>query len=389
MDKIIEINNLTKIYGKSPKQAFKGIKEGLTKEEILDTTGQTVGLNNISFEVYEGETFVIMGLSGSGKSTLIRCLNLIHRPTSGEIKVFDKDITQLDKKSLREFRKNNIAMVFQHFGLFNHMNVIENVQFGLEIKKVPNEKRAKIAREAIDSVGLSGYEESDINDLSGGMKQRVGLARALANDPDILLMDEPFSALDPLIKKEMHEELLDLQSKLKKTIIFITHDVNEAFKLGDRIAVLKDGELIQIGTPNEFIENPANEYIKKFIEDVDKLRVLKCKDIMKKNWLKVYMNSKPKVAIMEMEKADKEIAVAVNKERDPIGFITLDDCIRAKKEELELSNYIKTEFLEVDLDMYVKDIMEDVFKTHYPIVIKNKEGKMVGVIPRAKLLQYI
>ncbi|MCT4634115.1 MAG: glycine betaine/L-proline ABC transporter ATP-binding protein [Firmicutes bacterium] len=389
MENIIEIKNLTKIYGSNPKKAMKCIDEGLSKSEILESTGMTVGLKDINFEVKPGETFVIMGLSGSGKSTLIRCLNLLHKPSFGEINILDKNIVKLNKKDLREFRKNNISMVFQNFGLFNHMNVIENVQFGLEMKKTPNGKRYKLAKEAIESVGLEGYEESEIGDLSGGMKQRVGLARALANNPDILLMDEPFSALDPLIKKEMHEELLDLQSKLKKTIVFITHDVNEAFKLGDRIAVLKDGELIQIGTPTEFISNPENEYIEKFIEDVDKLRVIKCKDIMRKNWLKIGVESSPKVAIMEMEKVGKEIVVSVDKNRQPLGYLTLDDCIYAKKNDKALSEFVKKDYIKVNKDVYVKDIIEDVFTTPYPVVVRDKTEKMIGVIPRAKFMQYI
>jgi glycine betaine/proline transport system ATP-binding protein len=389
MENIIEIKNLTKIYGSNPKKAMKCIDEGLSKSEILESTGMTVGLKDINFEVKPGETFVIMGLSGSGKSTLIRCLNLLHKPSFGEINILDKNIVKLNKKDLREFRKNNISMVFQNFGLFNHMNVIENVQFGLEMKKTPNGKRYKLAKEAIESVGLEGYEESEIGDLSGGMKQRVGLARALANNPAILLMDEPFSALDPLIKKEMHEELLDLQSKLKKTIVFITHDVNEAFKLGDRIAVLKDGELIQIGTPTEFISNPENEYIEKFIEDVDKLRVIKCKDIMRKNWLKIGVESSPKVAIMEMEKVGKEIVVSVDKNRQPLGYLTLDDCIYAKKNDKALSEFVKKDYIKVNKDVYVKDIIEDVFTTPYPVVVRDKTEKMIGVIPRAKFMQYI
>ncbi len=201
----------------------------MKKEDVLKTTNHTVGLNNVSFEVEEGETFVIMGLSGSGKSTLIRCLNLLNKPTTGSILVDGEDIMNYNPKELRAYRQDKISMVFQHFGLFSHRTVIENIEFGLEVKNQEKEHRYKVSKEALESVGLKGYEDSYIHELSGGMKQRVGLARALANDPDILLMDEPFSALDPLIRSDMHVELLDLQSELKKTIVFITHDVNEAF----------------------------------------------------------------------------------------------------------------------------------------------------------------
>jgi len=276
----IKVDHLTKIFGKRPKEILKKIKNNQSKDKIFKETGHTIGVKDASFTVNEGEIFVIMGLSGSGKSTLIRCLNLINEPTAGDIYVDDENIVKYDKHKLREFRQTKATMVFQNFGLLNHRTVLGNVEYGLEVKGVSPEERKKIAIDTINSVGLSGWEDKYIAELSGGMQQRVGLARALANNPDILLMDEPFSALDPLIRRDMQLELLDIQSKLKKTIVFITHDVNEAFKLGDRVAVMKDAEIVQIGVPEDILNNPSNAYIEDFVRDIDRSKVLQAKHIM-------------------------------------------------------------------------------------------------------------
>src|SRR5690554_112649 len=253
MTEKIVVKNLTKVFGSRPRLALDRLKKGWTKKEILQKYGQTVGVNNVSFTIYEGEFFVIMGLSGSGKSTLIRCFNLLNRPTAGEILVDGENIVKYDQNRLRKFRQEKVAMVFQQFGLFTHRTVLGNIEYGLEIKGIDKNKRREIALNTLAEVGLKGWEDKMPQELSGGMQQRVGLARALANDPDILLMDEPFSALDPLNRREMQSELLDLQAKMKKTIVFITHDLNEAFKLGDRVAVMKDGSIVQIGTPEEIL----------------------------------------------------------------------------------------------------------------------------------------
>ena len=276
---------------------LKLLEEGASKDEILKKTGHTVGVRDVSFEVKRGEIFVIMGLSGSGKSTLIRCLNLLNRPTRGRITVDGENIVEYGKKQLREFRQNKMAMVFQHFGIFTHRTVLGNVEYGLEVKGVSKEERRRKAREVLGVVGLEGWEDKMPGELSGGMQQRVGLARALATDPDILLMDEPFSALDPLIRREMQLELLEIQSKLKKTIVFITHDVNEAFKLGDRVAVMKDGEMIQIGTPEEILNQPANDYIEEFVKDIDRSRVVQAKHVMVRTAATVSMKDGIRVAV--------------------------------------------------------------------------------------------
>ena len=277
----IEINNVYKIFGPKPSQVLEMVKGGSGKDEILEKTGHTVGLDNVSLKIEEGETFVCMGLSGSGKSTLIRHLNRLIDPTDGEILVEGTNVMSLNKEKLIEFRRHKMSMVFQRFGLFPHKTVLQNVGYGLEMQGIDPEKRNSIAMEKIEAVGLSGFENQYPNQLSGGMQQRVGLARALATDTDIMLMDEAFSALDPLIRSDMQKQLLDLQSQLKKTIVFITHDLDESLRLGDHIGILNAGKLVQVGTPVEIVMNPADDYVEAFVKDVNRAKVLKAKIIMK------------------------------------------------------------------------------------------------------------
>ena len=277
----IEINNVYKIFGSNPKSILPMVKEGASKEEILDKTGHTVGLDDVTLKIEEGEIFVCMGLSGSGKSTLIRHLNRLIDPTDGEIIVEGTNVMSLNKQQLIEFRRHKMSMVFQRFGLFPHRTVIDNVGYGLEMQGVADAERKKISMEKIEAVGLGGFENQYPAQLSGGMQQRVGLARALANDTDIMLMDEAFSALDPLIRSDMQKQLIDLQSELKKTIVFITHDLDESLKLGDHIGILNHGKLVQVGTPVDIIMNPADDYVKAFVKDVNRTKVIKAKTIMK------------------------------------------------------------------------------------------------------------
>ena len=276
----IEINNVYKIFGSNPKSVLPMVKDGSSKEEILEKTGHTVGLDNVSMKIEEGEIFVCMGLSGSGKSTLIRHLNRLIDPTEGEILVEGTDVMTLSQEKLIDFRRHKMSMVFQRFGLFPHKTVIQNVGYGLEIQGISEEETNKICMEKIEAVGLSGFENQYPNQLSGGMQQRVGLARALATNTDIMLMDEAFSALDPLIRSDMQKQLLDLQDQLKKTIVFITHDLDEALKLGDKIAILKDGFMDQEGTAIDILLDPKTDYVRRFVEDVNRSRVLKTKNIM-------------------------------------------------------------------------------------------------------------
>ncbi len=383
----VKVENLTKIFGKTPKKILASLEMGMKREEIFKKTGHTVGIGDVSFSVYEGETFVIMGLSGSGKSTLIRCMNLLNKPTAGKIYIDGENILDYDNKQLREFRRQKIAMVFQHFGLFSHKSVIENVEFGLEIKGMKKEERFKKSKEMIKTVGLEGWEDFRISNLSGGMKQRVGLARALANDPEIILMDEPFSALDPLIRRDMHNELLDIQSKLKKTIIFITHDVNEAFKLGDRVAVLKEGEVVQIGTPEEIIDKPANKYIRNFIQDIDRSRILKAENIMRKISVKFGKTAKPKLALIQLDEADYDYAFVIDRKTGQIeGIVDVDDLMIAVKENKSVEEVMHTDFVTLHQDTYVKEVIEVALKTKYPLAVVDDDNRCVGRIQRGSLL---
>jgi len=268
----IEVKNLVKVFGSQTQKALEMFQKGFTKEQILTKTGQTIAVNNISFSVEDGETFVIMGLSGCGKSTILRCLNRLIEPTSGSVLIDGENITKLKPRGLRQIRQRKMAMVFQQFALLPHRTVLENAVYGLEVQGVAKEERETRADKALALVGLAGWENSYPDNLSGGMKQRVGLARALTNDPEILLMDEAFSALDPLIRDEMQEELLYLQKQMNKTIVFITHDLSEALRLGDHIAFVKDGSLVQIGTPEEITEQPADDYVAKFVNIIKKTR---------------------------------------------------------------------------------------------------------------------
>ena len=277
----IEINNVYKIFGNNPKSVLSMVKDGGTKEEILEKTGHTVGLDNVTLKIEEGETFVCMGLSGSGKSTLIRHLNRLIDPTDGDILIEGTNVMSINNEQLIDFRRHKMSMVFQRFGLFPHKTVIQNVGYGLEMQGKTEEERNKISMEKIESVGLNGFENQYPNQLSGGMQQRVGLARALATNTDIMLMDEAFSALDPLIRSDMQKQLLDLQSELKKTIVFITHDLDESLRLGDHIGILNAGKLVQVGTPVEIIMNPADDYVEAFVKDVNRAKVIKAKIIMK------------------------------------------------------------------------------------------------------------
>ena len=276
----IEINNIYKIFGNNPQSVLPMVQDGATKEEVLEKTGHTVGLDNVSIKIEEGETFVCMGLSGSGKSTLIRHINRLIDPTAGDVLVDGLNVMNCNPKELIEFRRHRISMVFQRFGLFPHKTVMQNVGYGLEVQGIKKDEINTRAMEKIEAVGLNGFEHQYPSQLSGGMQQRVGLARALATNTDIMLMDEAFSALDPLIRSDMQKQLIDLQAELKKTIVFITHDLDESLKLGDHIAILNAGKLVQVGTPVEIIMNPADDYVKAFVKDVNRAKVVKAKIIM-------------------------------------------------------------------------------------------------------------
>lgn len=382
----IKVENISKIFGSHPKQALRKLEAGSNKEEILKETGQTVGVNQASFHVNQGEIFVIMGLSGSGKSTLIRCLNLLIKPTKGKIYVDGENIVDYDSKQLMKFRQEKVAMVFQHFGLFTHKTVLNNVEYGLEIRGVEKKKRQEIAKSTLKTVGLAGWEEKYPNELSGGMQQRVGLARALANDPDILLMDEPFSALDPLIRREMHYELLDIQAKLKKTIIFITHDVNEAFNIGDRVAVMKDGIIEQIGTPEEILDAPSSDYIKEFVKDIDRSKVLQAKHVMYKPTTTVTLDAGAKGAVQKMEAHEIASVFVIDQNRKLLGLVTIDDAMQAVETDQSLREILRTEYETTAPDTHLQKLIEPASKSKYPIAVIDQQQRLKGIVVRSSVL---
>jgi len=376
----VKVKNLTKVFGKKPKHILEKLKNGATKEEILKETGCTVGINKACFEVNEGEIFAIMGLSGSGKSTLIRCLNLLNKPTEGEIYVDGENILEFDKEKLREFRQSKVAMVFQHFGLFNHRKVIENIEYGLEISKMDKRKRREAAKKALISVGLEGWEDKYPNELSGGMQQRVGLARALASDPDILLMDEPFSALDPLIRRDMQIELLELQGKLKKTIIFITHDINEAFKLGDRIAIMKDGVIDQIGSPQQILDSPVNDYVEAFIKDIDKTKILKAKNIMEELGALVSIQDNLEEIIHRMKSKDVSNAFVIDNNKKFRGVVTNHEVLKAINEKKSIKEILINDYHTVDSEMHIQKFLGIITNAKYPIAVLDENELVLGSI---------
>ncbi len=382
----LKVENVSKIFGSRVKKAISMIENGESKSDILAKTGQTVGVYNASMDIMEGETFVIMGLSGSGKSTLIRCFNMLNRPTAGAIYVDGENIVEYNSQQLKYYRQKKIAMVFQHFGLFSHRTVLENIEYGLEIRGMSKEERQKIARHQLETVGLKGYEDQYPDELSGGMRQRVGIARALANDPDILLMDEPFSALDPLIRREMQLELLDIQNRLQKTIIFITHDVNEAFKIGDRVAVMKDGKVEQIGTPEEILDEPANDYITEFIKDIDRSKILQAEHIMIKPHGLVSLKDGLNVAVKVMREQGISSVFVTDRQRHLQGLVTIDRAIEGLKQRKTLQDVLEKDVNTVDPSEYVQDIIPRALDSKYPLVVVNEENHIEGIILRVHVL---
>jgi glycine betaine/proline transport system ATP-binding protein len=383
----VKVKNLYKIYGQRPKKALIFVKEGMSKEELLKKTGNGIGINDANFDVEEGEIFVVMGLSGSGKSTLIRCLNRLIEPTEGEIIIDGQDIVGCDESVLLEVRRKKIAMVFQHFALFPHRTVSENVAYGLEVQGVPFEKRKQKSYLALELVGLKGYEDSMPDELSGGMQQRVGLARALATDADILLMDEAFSALDPLIRAEMQDELIAIQERMKKTIIFITHDLDEALKIGDRIAIMKEGVIVQIGTPEEILDQPANDYVKAFIKDVNRAKIVTASAVMKRPDAIVTRKDGLRMAVRKMEEEGISSIFVVDKLRTLLGIVTIDDAIEAlKKGETEIEKILIKELETTAPETSLMDLMPIAIRTKYPIAVVDDSHKLLGIIVRVSVL---
>lgn len=387
----MKLTNLTKIFGKRTKEALKLLKEGKSKVEILKKTGCTIGVNNASLEIKKGEVFVVMGLSGSGKSTLLRCVNRLIEPTTGSILLDDNDVSKVNDEELRSIRRHKMTMVFQHFGLLPHRTVESNVAFGLEIQGVPEEKRIKKAHEVIETVGLGGYETMMTSELSGGMQQRVGLARALATDPEILLMDEAFSALDPLIRRNMQDELLTLQDKVHKTIMFITHDLDEALKIGDRIAIMKDGYIVQIGTPEEILSTPADDYVRAFVEDVDRSKVITASAIMFKHPERVIApKDGVELAIRRMRKLGLSSLIVTGKHDKFLGYVHIDKCVAHKKSGgHDLNDIIQEDMPTCNPETPIAELLPLVVNTKLPIAVVKDSGEIVGLVSRSSVISEI
>jgi len=383
----LAVKNLYKIYGSKPQRSLELVRQGVSKEELLKKTGNGIGVCNVNFEVEEGSIFVIMGLSGSGKSTLIRCLNRLIEPTSGSVFIDGHDICSYDEKQLLSIRRNKIAMVFQHFALLPHKTIEENVAFGLEIQNTSVEYRHQKACDALALVGLKGYENAYPNELSGGMQQRVGLARALAIDADILLMDEAFSALDPLIRSEMQDELMSIQDSMKKTIIFITHDLDEALKIGDQIAIMKDGAIIQTGSPEEILEHPADEYVRSFIKDVDRSKILTASSVMKKPDAIITQKGGLHLAVRKMRESKMSSIFVINKDKTLQGLLTIDSALEAlKKGETDVTKYLLYDIEKAVPDTSLNELLPSAVRSKYPIAIVDKEERLLGIVARVAVL---
>ena len=386
MKKIV-IENLYKVFGAHPEPVIQMLKDGKSKEEIMEKTHHGVGVADASFHVDEGEILVVMGLSGSGKSTLVRCINRLIEPTSGKVIVDGEDVRNLSVKALRAFRQKHFGMVFQNFALFPHRTVLKNVEYGLEIQKVDPTQRLDSAMKALEQVGLKGWEDSYPDQLSGGMQQRVGLARALALDADIMLMDEAFSALDPLIRRDMQDELLDLQENVKKTIVFISHDLDEAIKLGDRIVLMKDGVIVQTGTAEEILTNPANDYVARFVEDVDMSKVITAETIMKKSEaIAHYKTDGPKAALRKMKKVGIS-KIFVRRDHKVVGIVTADAAAAAvKRGDSTLERIMDTDIQVVGPGTPAIELFPLLANDKYPLAVTNENGGLIGVILKGLLL---
>ena len=388
---IIKVESVWKVFGKNPERALEPGNAGKSKAELQSEMGTVVGLHDVSFEVQKGQTFVIMGLSGSGKSTMVRCLIRLIEPTAGTIVIDGDDITAMTDRELMEFRRDKIAMVFQHYGLMPHRNVLENASWGLEVQGIPEAERHARTREVLEMVGLGGWESSYPRQLSGGMQQRVGLARALVVDTDILLMDEPFSGLDPLIRRQMQDELLRLQEELHKTIVFITHDLNEALKLGDRIAIMQDGRVVQIGSPEDIVLRPEDQYVGDFTQDVRLESVLTAGKVMVPPKATVLGHQGPRAALHTIGSSDGDAAWIVDRGQRYIGLLTIsraNDALRAGINRLDLGlGYVDQGYQAVNPDTSFDVLIPLAMGSDYPIPVTDGDNKLVGEIHRSALAE--
>ncbi|MGO2030680.1 MAG: quaternary amine ABC transporter ATP-binding protein [Glutamicibacter ardleyensis] len=380
----VKVENLYKVFGRKPQEAVKQLMAGTKREDLPSST--TAAVIDASFEVKEGEIFVVMGLSGSGKSTLIRALNGLWEATSGQVTLGDDKITGMSSAKLREVRRKRVSMVFQHFALLPHRTVLANVAYPLEQQGVGRAQRLSTAAKTLDLVGLTGWGDKMPSELSGGMQQRVGIARALAANTEILLMDEAFSALDPLIRREMQEQLIQLQAKLGKTIVFITHDLNEAMFLGDRIAVMRDGQIVQVGTPEEILMDPANDYVAQFVQDVDRARVLTASAVLEPTRAVIHESDGPRNALRTMNELFLSAAIVTNRERQVVGMITDRDALKlVQLGESTITSRIQP-LESVNRDTPLIDLFVPSVESPLPVTVTDEEHRLLGVIPRVTLL---
>lgn len=386
----IEVKNLSLIFGANKKHALKMLEQGKSKKEIRTKTKCTVAVNNVSLNINAGKIFVIIGLSGSGKSSLLRCFNMLNISTAGSILIDDEDITKMDKHQLLELRRKKVGMVFQHFGLLPHRTIIDNVAFGLEIQDRPIEERAKKAKDIIEMVGLKGYENSYPSQLSGGMQQRVGIARALATDSQILLMDEAFSALDPLIRTQMQDELLDVQEKLKKTIIFITHDLDEALKLGNNIAIMKDGVIVQQGQSEDILLNPADDYVRAFVENVDRSKIITASSIMETFKTKIQREKDgPATVLRQMERYLMRFLPVVDSKNVFKGYVRESAVRRELAEKKKNIDDIIIDIPHVPVDMPVADMLPLFINQKYPLAVVDHRDRPVGFVRHSDVVAMV
>lgn len=394
--KKIEVKNLYKIFGTDPQEGLRLLEKGMNKDEIYEKTGFTVGVQDASFDINKGEIFVVMGLSGSGKSTLVRTLNRLIEPTGGQVLIDGEDILKMSKQELVKFRRNKTGMVFQSFALMPHLNVIDNVAFGLELDGMEKEERYERSLDALKQVGLDGWEHAYPKELSGGMQQRVGLARGLAVDPDILLMDEAFSALDPLIRTEMQDELLKLQDEHERTIVFISHDLDEALRIGDRIAIMEGGRVVQVGTPEDILQNPADDYVRAFFRGVDPTGVISAGDIVRDTQpTAIWHTAKgsPRATLERLNDLDREHCYILGSDRRFFGLVSVDTLREAideaskHGEPAKIEDAFIKEALVVQETESLQSILDQVSAHRWPVPVVNAEGKYKGVVSKNRFLK--
>ncbi len=388
----ISVKNLFKIFGPHPKKAMGLLEQGLDKDEIFKKTETTIGVQKASFDIYKGEIFVIMGLSGSGKSTMVRMLNRLIEPTSGQVFIDDEDIISMDNDQLVKMRRKKMSMVFQSFALMPHMTVLQNAAFGLEMDGMDKRTREERALQALEQVGLDAMAASMPEELSGGMQQRVGLARGLAVDPDILLMDEAFSALDPLIRAEMQDELLKLQMKAKRTIVFISHDLDEAMRIGDRIAIMEGGRVVQVGTPDEILQNPADDYVRAFFRGVDPTNILTAGDIAVDTQVTIMITDgkSPRAALQRLIKNDRDFGYVIDNNRKFQGVVSTDT-LREIIDSPDQPQLISKAYLDGIVPAHASDSMQDILPevaSHpWPLPVLNDADEYLGAVSKNLFLR--